>query len=107
MPVLRSIRERFSREQPLRGVRVGCSLHVTAETANLMRALVAGGADVALCAPNPLSTQDDVVDGLGGVGVALHARYGEGPAGGPAGGVPAQPPPDAGGRGRPLLAAGR
>jgi adenosylhomocysteinase len=76
MPVLRSIRERFTREQPLRGVRIGCSLHVTAETANLVRALVAGGGEVALCAPNPLSTQDDVVDALAAEGAAVHARYG-------------------------------
>jgi adenosylhomocysteinase len=80
MPVLRSIRERFEREQPLRGIRVGCSLHVTAETANLVRALIAGGADVALCAPNPLSTQDDVVDALAAYGAAVHARHGEDPA---------------------------
>src|SRR4051794_1545311 len=82
MPVLRSIRERFEREQPLREIRVGCSLHVTAETANLVRTLVAGGAQVALCAPNPLSTQDDVVDALAGHGVAVHARYGADPAAG-------------------------
>jgi adenosylhomocysteinase len=80
MPVLRSIRERFAREQPLRGIRVGCSLHVTAETANLVRALIAGGAEVALCAPNPLSTQDDVVDALSQEGAAVHARHGEDPA---------------------------
>jgi len=82
MPVLRSIRERFSREQPLRGIRVGCSLHVTAETATLVRALVAGGADVALCAPNPLSTQDDVAQALSTEGAAVHARYGDDPAAG-------------------------
>src|SRR4051794_14871961 len=82
MPVLRSIRERFAREQPLRGIRVGCSLHVTAETANLVRALIAGGAGVALCAPNPLSTQDDVVDALIEDGAAVHARYGQDPAAG-------------------------
>jgi adenosylhomocysteinase len=80
MPVLRSIRERFAREQPLRAIRVGCSLHVTAETANLVRALIAGGAEVALCAPNPLSTQDDVVDALKEEGAAVHARHGEDPA---------------------------
>jgi adenosylhomocysteinase len=80
MPVLRSIRERFAREQPLRAIRVGCSLHVTAETANLVRALIAGGAEVALCAPNPLSTQDDVVDALMEEGAAVHARHGEDPA---------------------------
>ena len=59
MPVLRSIAERFARERPLDGVSVGACLHVTSETANLVRALRAGGAEVALCAPNPLSTQDD------------------------------------------------
>jgi len=64
MPVLRSIRERFASERPLAGVRVAACLHVTAETANLMRALVAGGADAALCAANPLSTQDDVAAAL-------------------------------------------
>jgi adenosylhomocysteinase len=77
MPVLRSIRERFAREQPLRDIRVGCSLHVTAETANLVRTLMAGGAEVALCAPNPLSTQDDVVEALSAEGAAVHARYGQ------------------------------
>src|SRR3954467_6999758 len=82
MPVLRSIRERFSREQPLRDIRVGCSLHVTAETATLVRALMAGGADVALCAPNPLSTQDDVAEALGEEGAGVHARYGDDPAAG-------------------------
>jgi len=91
MPVLRSIRERFSREQPLRGIRVGCSLHVTAETANLVRALIAGGAEVALCAPNPLSTQDDVVDALSAEGAAVHARYGQDPAAGLAAVVKSKP----------------
>jgi adenosylhomocysteinase len=60
MPVLRSIQERFKRERPLEGIRVSACLHVTTETANLMRALQAGGADVVLTASNPLSTQDDV-----------------------------------------------
>ena len=60
MPVLRDIRERFEKEKPLKGVRLGACLHVTTETANLMRTLKAGGAEVALCASNPLSTQDDV-----------------------------------------------
>src|SRR5579872_6726241 len=60
MPVLRLIRERFAAERPLAGRRVGACLHVTTETANLMVTLKAGGADVALCASNPLSTQDDV-----------------------------------------------
>ncbi|MGC8874210.1 MAG: adenosylhomocysteinase [Chloroflexia bacterium] len=64
MPVLRRIRERFAREQPLRGVRLGACLHVTTETANLVRTLQAGGAEVALCASNPLSTQDDVAASL-------------------------------------------
>ena len=61
MPVLRSIRERFASERPLAGVRVAACLHITAETANLVRTLVAGGAEAALAAANPLSTQDDVV----------------------------------------------
>ena len=60
MPVLRLIRERFEREKPLAGLRLAACLHVTTETANLMRTLKAGGADVVLCASNPLSTQDDV-----------------------------------------------
>ena len=60
MPVLRQLAERFARERPLAGKRVAACLHVTTETANLMVALQAGGADVALCASNPLSTQDDV-----------------------------------------------
>jgi adenosylhomocysteinase len=64
MPVVRSIRERFAREQPLRGLTLSACLHVTTETANLMRTLKAGGASVALCASNPLSTQDDVAAAL-------------------------------------------
>ncbi|HET7450979.1 MAG TPA: adenosylhomocysteinase, partial [Gaiellaceae bacterium] len=64
MPVLTEIRERFEREQPLAGYRVSACLHVTTETANLMRTLKAGGADVVLCASNPLSTQDDVAAAL-------------------------------------------
>jgi len=60
MPVLRGIRERFTKERPLEGTRVSACLHVTSETANLMRTLQAGGADTVLCASNPLSTQDDV-----------------------------------------------
>src|SRR6188508_2277363 len=64
MPVLQAIRERFEREQPLAGYRVSACLHVTSETANLMRTLKAGGADVVLCASNPLSTQDDVAAAL-------------------------------------------
>src|SRR2546428_828758 len=64
MPVLASIRARFEREKPLEGIQLGLCLHVTTETANLVRTLVAGGADVALCASNPLSTQDDVAAAL-------------------------------------------
>ena len=60
MPVLRSIRERFERERPFEGIRMSACLHVTTETANLMRTLQAGGADIVLTASNPLSTQDDV-----------------------------------------------
>jgi len=69
MPVLRLIRERFEKERPLEGLRIGACLHVTTETANLMRTLKAGGASVVLCASNPLSTKDDVA-------AALVARYG-------------------------------
>ncbi|MEQ8677436.1 MAG: adenosylhomocysteinase [Aggregatilineales bacterium] len=64
MPVLRAIRERFEKEKPLKGIRVSACLHVTTETANLMRTLQAGGADVVICASNPLSTQDDVAASL-------------------------------------------
>ena len=64
MPVLASIRERFAREKPLEGIQLGLCLHVTTETANLVRTLTAGGAHVALCASNPLSTQDDVAAAL-------------------------------------------
>jgi adenosylhomocysteinase len=64
MPVLRLIRERFVREQPLKGVRISACLHVTSETAALVRTLQAGGADVVLCASNPLSTQDDIAAAL-------------------------------------------
>ena len=64
MPVLASIRQRFENEKPLQGIRIGACLHVTTETANLMRTLKAGGADVTLCASNPLSTQDDTAAAL-------------------------------------------
>ncbi len=64
MPVLAQIRERFASERPLQGVRIGACLHVTSETASLMRTLKAGGAELALCASNPLSTQDDVAAAL-------------------------------------------
>ncbi len=69
MPVLSTIRARFAKQRPLKGMRVGACLHVTTETANLMRTLKAGGAEVALCGSNPLSTQDDVA-------AALVAHYG-------------------------------
>ena len=78
MPVLASIRERFARERPLDGLRVGACQHVTTETANLMRTLQAGGAEVALCASNPLSTQDDVAAALvQEYGAATYAINGE------------------------------
>jgi adenosylhomocysteinase len=64
MPVLRTVRERFAKERPLEGLRVSACMHVTTETANLMRTLQAGGADVVLTASNPLSTQDDVAASL-------------------------------------------
>src|SRR6187200_3197393 len=79
MPVLASIRERFEREKPLEGVQLGLCLHVTTETANLVRTLTAGGADVALCASNPLSTQDDVAASLvAHYGAEVYAINGEG-----------------------------
>jgi adenosylhomocysteinase len=64
MPVLESIKKRFRKERPLRGIRMAACLHVTTETANLMEALKLGGAEVSLCASNPLSTQDDVAAAL-------------------------------------------
>src|SRR3954468_20004423 len=78
MPILRQIRERYAREKPLKGTRVAASLHVTAETANLVRTLVAGGAQIALCASNPLSTQDDTAAALA-ADAEVHARAGEDP----------------------------
>src|SRR3954468_20341668 len=77
MPVLRSVRERLAARRPLEGVRVAACLHVTAETANLVRTLLAGGASAALCAANPLSTQDEVAEALAGDGVDVRARRGE------------------------------
>ena len=78
MPVLRSIRERFAEERPLAGMTVAACLHVTAETANLVRALMEGGAEVALCAANPLSTQDETAASLAeDFGAEVHARRGE------------------------------
>ena len=64
MPVIGQIRDRFAKEKPLKGLRVAACLHVTTETANLMIALRDGGAEIALCASNPLSTQDDVAAAL-------------------------------------------
>ena len=75
MPVVRSVHERFASERPLDGLRVAACLHVTAETANLVRTLEAGGAEVGLVASNPLSTQDDVAQALG-----VKARRGRDPA---------------------------
>jgi adenosylhomocysteinase len=75
MPVLRSIRERFTAERPLDGIRIGACLHVTAETGVLVRTLEAAGASVALCSANPLTTQEDVVQALGPI---AFAQAGEG-----------------------------
>jgi len=78
MPVLGLIRQRFAKEKPLRGRRISGCLHITAETANLARTLAAGGADVVLCASNPLSTQDDVAAALvKHFGVRVYAVRGE------------------------------
>jgi len=77
MPVLAALTARFGRDRPLEGLRIGACLHVTTETANLVRALAAGGADVALCASNPLSTQDDVAAALvADHGISVFARHG-------------------------------
>ncbi len=78
MPVLRLIRQRFTEEKPLAGVRIAACLHVTSETANLMRTLKEGGADAVLCASNPLSTQDDVAASLAAdYGIPVYAIKGE------------------------------
>jgi len=78
MPVVRGIGKRFSREKPLKGVRIAACLHVTSETANLMRALKEGGADIRLCASNPLSTQDEVAACLvRDCGIEVFAIWGE------------------------------
>ena len=78
MPVLQSIRERFEKEKPLEGITIAACLHVTTETANLIRTLMAGGADAALCASNPLSTQDEtaaaLVDRYGAKVFAIHGE---------------------------------
>ena len=78
MPVLRLIRERFLREKPLQGIRMACCLHVTTETANLALTLRDAGAEVRICASNPLSTQDDVAAALvSEFGISVFARCGE------------------------------
>jgi len=77
MPVLRQIRQRFQRERPLEGVRVGACLHVTKETAVLVKTLEAGGAEIYLCASNPLSTQDEVAAALARAGTHVYAWRGE------------------------------
>lgn len=77
MPVLASIRERFEQEKPFDGIRMLCCAHVTTETANLVLALKAGGADTVVCASNPLSTQDDVAAALVDEGVRVYAIKGE------------------------------
>lgn len=77
MPVLRQIRESFTRERPLAGVRMLCCAHITTETANLALTLKAGGADAVLCASNPLSTQDDVAAALVDEGIPVFAIKGE------------------------------
>ncbi len=78
MPVLGLIRERFAKEKPLKGIRIGACLHVTSETANLMRTLKEGGAEPFLCASNPLSTQDDVAASLvEDFGIPVFAIHGE------------------------------
>ena len=77
MPVLRLIRERFKKQKTLRNRNIGCCLHITTETANLVRTLQAGGARVFLTASNPLSTQDEVAAALALDGIGVFARHGE------------------------------
>ncbi|MBX9776506.1 MAG: adenosylhomocysteinase [Xanthobacteraceae bacterium] len=77
MPVVHALIERFTRHKPLRDTRISACLHVTTETANLARVLIAGGADLVLCASNPLSTQDDVAAALVHHGISVFARRGE------------------------------
>jgi len=78
MPVLRQIRERVAKERPYEGIRIAACLHVTTETANLVQAFRDGGASVALCASNPLSTQDDAAAALvARDGISVFARKGE------------------------------
>jgi len=77
MPVLRTIKERFAKEQPLKGIKLAGCLHITAETANLAHTLAAAGADLTLCASNPLSTQDDIAAHLVESGIPIFAIKGE------------------------------
>ena len=77
MPVLKLISKRFAREKPFKGVRISGCLHITTETGNLGLALKAGGADLVLCASNPLSTQDDVAAALVEYGIPTNAIKGE------------------------------
>src|SRR4030042_763216 len=77
MPVLRLIKQRFSKEKPLKGIRISACLHITTETATLALALKEGGADLVLCASNPLSTQDDVAAALVEYGIPTNAIKGE------------------------------
>ncbi len=77
MPVLKSIKSRFLKEKPLKGKRISGCLHITAETANLVETLIAGGAEVFMCASNPLSTQDDIAAYLVSQGISVYAIRGE------------------------------
>src|SRR3989339_1307945 len=77
MGALLKVKERFQKEKPLKGIRIGMALHVTKETAVLFKTLIAGGADVAICSCNPLSTQDDVAASLAKEGVKVYAKKGQ------------------------------
>ena len=77
MPVIGQIRDRFAKEKPLKGIRISACLHITTETANLALTLKKGGADIVLCASNPLSTQDDVAAALVEYGIPVNAIKGE------------------------------
>ena len=77
MPVLMKIMEEFKASKPFKGIKIGCALHVTKETGVLVKTLAAGGADVALTAANPLSTQDDVAASLAKDGISVYAWAGE------------------------------
>src|SRR3954469_20011812 len=76
MPVLRILREEFKKQKPFKGLTLAACLHVTKETAVLVKTLIAGGAKVALCGSNPLSTQDDVAAALAKAGVSIFAWHG-------------------------------